>query len=263
MLHAQIGLCHVRYDYVHSFVFLGYNAGPNLGIAYMRTMCMPVRRLSSHRVSSASAGKFLTFAQNRNNIDYFGFAQCTADLTLDLSPSRAELQIGLCNSSIHSWPQPRRKHPASSVPILSGLRGWCPASSSSVFPCFPPDPSSVYGTFDKVWIDTILHSFFWDTVYIIYLRALEIRFILQLVSVNWCGTAFWAVLWDYQWRDRISGSHWSGDVLLGEMNGSLGWVSVRRVLRVGGYTVLLMVRGVEKYKGCWNRRWFIGIGLTE
>src|SRR6218665_1948652 len=54
---------------------------------------------------------------------------------LDLSPSRAGQHIGQCVSSNHLCLSLRREHPPTSVPVISGLRGWFPANFFSVFLC--------------------------------------------------------------------------------------------------------------------------------
>ena len=63
---------------------------------------------------------------------------------LDLSPSCTGQHIGHCVSSNHLCPPPRQEHLPTSVPILTGLRGWSPANFSSVFlfPFFLPESCS-------------------------------------------------------------------------------------------------------------------------
>src|SRR6218665_423632 len=51
------------------------------------------------------------------SIDY---SRPMADLTLDLSPSRAGLHIEQCISSNHLCPPPRREHLPTSAPVLAG-----------------------------------------------------------------------------------------------------------------------------------------------
>jgi len=72
------------------------------------------------------------------------YSACITVLTLDLSPSRAGQHIGQCVSSNHLCPPPLREHLSTSVPILTGLRGWSPANSSLVFlfPFFVLEASS-------------------------------------------------------------------------------------------------------------------------
>src|SRR6218665_409146 len=96
---------------------------------------------------------------------------CIFIVSADLSKTRAELYVGQCISSKHPCPPP---HLPTSVPILAGLRGWSPASFSSVFP-FPfslPEPSS-----SLVWLFYPCSSWSYD-------RTTSLLLFLLLMQLN-------------------------------------------------------------------------------